>query len=193
MQQALEEKVRQYHEKHSDQPGVPLESLSDNNLVPALLQHSKSLVVENGVARLTGFKPGMSEKVNQQWQQMAQFLESAGLEIPLISDIENRTGIKGREMRHLVNVVVKSGELVRISPKRVGLPTNLKAIADQVIALSADKPRFTVIDFRDYLGVGRNYAIELLDYLDSVGFTQREGNERFIVDENIPEKAFGSA
>jgi len=194
LQQGVEEKVRLYHENHSDQPGMPLESLDDDTLVPALLhtlQQSKFLVVENGIARLTGFKPGMSDKINQQWQQMEQFLEKSGLEIPLISEIENKTGIRGRDMKHLLNVALKAGDIVRISPKRVGLRTTMKAISEKVVAMSTNKPRFTVIDFRDYLGTGRNYAIELLDYLDSVGFTSREGNERVVIDKNIPEKVFG--
>ena len=194
LQQQVEEKVRLYHESHSDQPGMPQDLLKDDVLVPAILntlQQGKSLVVENGIARLTGFKPGMSEKVNEQWQQMEQFLEKAGLDIPLISEIENKTGIRGRDMKHLLNVALKAGDIVRISPKRVGLPASLRTIADHVTTMSASKPRFSVIDFKDHLGIGRNYAIELLDYLDSLGFTQREGNERSVVDELIPEKVFG--
>jgi len=39
----------------------------------------------------------------------------------------------------------------------------------------------TVKDFRDRTGIGRNVAIEVLEYFDGKGFTRRQGNERVIL------------
>ena len=39
---------------------------------------------------------------------------------------------------------------------------------------------FTVIQFRDQSGIGRNLCIEILEYFDRVGFTKRDGNARFL-------------
>ena len=47
-----------------------------------------------------------------------------------------------------------------------------------VLKLFSKAPAFSTMDFRDALGVSRKYAVPLLDYLDSVRFTVRTGNQR---------------
>jgi selenocysteine-specific elongation factor len=39
----------------------------------------------------------------------------------------------------------------------------------------------TVKDFRDRSGIGRNVAIDVLEFFDGKGFTRRQGNERIVV------------
>jgi selenocysteine-specific elongation factor len=38
----------------------------------------------------------------------------------------------------------------------------------------------TVKDFRDRSGIGRNVAIDVLEFFDGKGFTRRQGNERIV-------------
>ena len=40
---------------------------------------------------------------------------------------------------------------------------------------------FTAGTFRDAAGLGRNVTIEVLEYFDLSGFTQRDGNTRTII------------
>jgi hypothetical protein len=56
--------------------------------------------------------------------------------------------------------------------------------------IAENKLEFSVIEFKNYIGTGRNYVIEILDFMDRVGFTQRVGNERKIVDASVPNRVF---
>jgi selenocysteine-specific elongation factor len=47
---------------------------------------------------------------------------------------------------------------------------------------------FTVIEYRDHVGCGRNIAIEVLEYFDSIRFTQRRDQLRVILDPKLPQK-----
>ena len=204
LQKGIVDAVRHFHHQHPHARGMApaqlttaLDLQSAPGLVPALLNSlclvdagDDRLVQAGGHVRLANHQPGLSEKARGQWQAFELYLASQGLEIPLLSDVENRTGIRGREMNHLVSYGVKSGYLHRISPKRVGLGATLRELAGHVLELAATKPVFTVIDFRDKLGCGRNYVIELLDYMDSIGFTEREGNTRTIRDGAVPANLF---
>ncbi len=78
--------------------------------------------------------------------------------------------------------LAQRGLLVQISPKRFYLPERLTAIAAQVAAL-ADQEPLTVRRFRDHTGIGRNIAIELLEYFDRRGYTRRHGDARTVVGE----------
>ncbi|MGK0339188.1 MAG: selenocysteine-specific elongation factor, partial [Candidatus Azotimanducaceae bacterium] len=58
---------------------------------------------------------------------------------------------------------------------------------DQIRQLAIDVANseggeFTVIQFRDKSGMGRNLCIELLEFLDGKGFTKRLGDKRVIQD-----------
>jgi len=70
--------------------------------------------------------------------------------------------------------------LVSVSAKRFYWPRRLERIARYATDL-ADRGPFTVRNFRDTTGIGRNVAIELLEYFDGRGFTRRAGDTRQVV------------
>ncbi|MDG2175923.1 MAG: selenocysteine-specific translation elongation factor [Gammaproteobacteria bacterium] len=196
--------VKTWQGENTDKPGIPVDDLAklveedfDARLIKAVLDvltekgvAGNKLEVAGGLVKQAGFRAGMSDKVKEQWQQVEQILQKQGLEIPLLSELENKTSIRGREMNHLVNAALKAGLLHRVSQKRVGLPDTLLALAEKVQEIAENKPEFSVIEFKNYIGTGRNYVIELLDFMDRVGFTQRVGNERKIVDASVPDRVF---
>ena len=67
---------------------------------------------------------------------------------------------------------------------RYYLPSQLKDVAKIVQRMAASEP-LTVRGFRDETGIGRNVAIEVLEYFDSKGFTRRQGNDRIILNPTI--------
>ena len=70
--------------------------------------------------------------------------------------------------------------LVQVSAKRFYLPERLARIARYTTDL-AERAPFTVRNFRDATGIGRNIAIEVLEYFDGKGFTRRTGDTRAVV------------
>ncbi len=89
-----------------------------------------------------------------------------------------RLGV-GDLARHLHPLVAKK-ILIRISDTRYYLPEHLKAMADIARTLDAEGP-FTVRQYRDASGIGRNVAIEVLEYFDRSGFTRRDEQVRRII------------
>ena len=74
------------------------------------------------------------------------------------------------------------GLAVRVSPTRYYLPSRLLELADVAVDVERNGP-FTVRQFRDATGVGRNVVIEVLEHFDAKGFTRRIGDTRRIVGE----------
>ena len=72
------------------------------------------------------------------------------------------------------------GLLVAVSDTRYYLPDELGDLVAIVDELAARAP-FTVRDFRDVAEIGRNAAIEVLEYLDSKGYTRRNADTRTVV------------
>jgi len=56
----------------------------------------------------------------------------------------------------------------------------LAEIAQQ-LAESSPEGTFTAAAFKDRSGVGRNLTIQILEYLDKMGATRREGDARIVL------------
>ena len=56
----------------------------------------------------------------------------------------------------------------------------LAEIAQQ-LALGSSDGTFTAASFKDRSGVGRNLTIQILEYLDRMGVTRREGDARIVL------------
>jgi selenocysteine-specific elongation factor len=92
-------------------------------------------------------------------------------------------------LQKAVRPLVAKGVLVQINDKRVYLPQAVRALADAAVALGAQGP-FTAAQFRDAAGIGRNIAIDVLEYFDAKRFTRRQGEVRTVVGD--PAQLFGS-
>jgi selenocysteine-specific elongation factor len=70
--------------------------------------------------------------------------------------------------------------LIRPVANRYFLP---EAMQDLTLFLSsaADGSDFTVKEYRDVTGIGRNLCIEILEYFDRQGITRRLGDKRKII------------
>jgi selenocysteine-specific elongation factor len=79
--------------------------------------------------------------------------------------------------RALIDSVVRSGSLVRISPDVV-LTTAFVERAVEIVRAAGDHG-VTVSALRAELGTSRKYAVPLMEHLDRAGVTRREGDLRF--------------
>ena len=71
------------------------------------------------------------------------------------------------------------GRLVRMSQNVLCGTTAVSRLCNELCASNWE--RFTVPQFKDQFGLTRKWAIPLLEYLDSIGITQRIGDERRVV------------
>jgi selenocysteine-specific elongation factor len=91
----------------------------------------------------------------------------AGLDVPTVDQL----GIDA-ELAHLM---VRRGDLVRISPDLVMLPDQIEQIRRLIESMPDG---FTIADFRDRTGLSRKYAVPILEWADTEGLTVRRGDTR---------------
>ncbi len=101
---------------------------------------------------------------------------------PSLGDIGRELRIPLARLQGSLKPLVSKGELIQINDKRVYLPRHVDDLATAAEGLSARGP-FSARDFRDATGIGRNVAIDLLEFFDARGFTRRQGDERTVVGE----------
>ncbi len=198
----LYQQVVDWHEAHPMDAGMPqprlLQAPGGRHSVAfaaaaleALLQE-KRLQLDGSLVRCADHRPATSPLVEAAWQRLQTFLTQGGFRIPLLSEIERELRLGQKVQAAVIATALKTGNLRQISPKRISLPEVLHRLAAEINQLATLQGQFTVIEAKTHLDLGRDLTIEILEYFDSIHFTQREGNGRRVRDRDLPQRIFGS-
>jgi selenocysteine-specific elongation factor len=140
-----------------------------------LTRTDKGYRVPNFVVKFPSYREKLIEKV-------VEFTKRQGYNTFTAGTFWKRhgEGISHREVEKVVDHLYAQKKLVRLNDNRFLTVEALEAIKEKVSALILRKGSLTIEDGKEILGYGRNRAVPLLDYLDSVGFTQRRGDKRVL-------------
>jgi len=70
--------------------------------------------------------------------------------------------------------------LVRLNNRRFLAPQAVKEIKQRVRHVIRKNGGLTLGDCKEILGYGRTVGVPVFEYLDSIGFTRREGDRRML-------------
>ena len=132
--------------------------------------------------RLPTHQAGLQGEDAALWQKIATYIESDGLRPGSLPDIANNLDIPQRRLQSFLTSAGRHGLAHRISNTRYLTQSQvdeLRALAEQTAAADANGA-LDVRAFRDATTIGRNMAIEVLEYFDKLGFTARRGDVREI-------------
>ena len=114
------------------------------------------------------------------WASLERQLQAAGRHIPVLSELQRDAKLDETSLKLALKHGADRGFLHRINATRYALTNTILDFAETSESLAAEHA-FTVADFKNELGVGRKLAVEILEFFDTINFTQRKGNERTIV------------
>ena len=114
---------------------------------------------------------GFAARIEEAWR-------TAGFEAPGNLDLAKALGTKPQVVAGLVQHLLKSGALVRLSPE---ILVHAEVLGGVEAKVREQKGRtMSVGDFRDLLGLSRKYLIPLLEHLDRRRLTRRVGDARVV-------------
>ncbi|MEZ7819182.1 MAG: selenocysteine-specific translation elongation factor [Pseudomonadales bacterium] len=146
------------------------------------LVNEKALEYTGGVYKLQGAKIDLPAPLLNLWERLEKVLNAK--QPPSTGDLSKSMHKPQQDLERSMNELVKRGLLVNIAGHRYYLPKQLIEIAEDIKLLVARNPEtkaFTVREFRDHTGIGRNVAIDVLEYFDGKGFTRRQENQRIVL------------
>src|SRR5262249_21756802 len=148
-------------------------------VLDALLAAAKELVVEGETVRLRSHSLVLKQDEEEARAAIERAFEQAGLATPAVSEVLAKSGVEPRRARTLLEILLREKRLIRINEDLV---FHHSAIESLRRLLAERRPaRFQVGAFKEWTGISRKYAIPLLEYLDRVHITRREGDERLIL------------
>jgi len=97
-----------------------------------------------------------------------------------VRELVGQTGIALDSLESFLARAEQLGWVHRVAPNRYFLPATLEELERLAERLATECPdgAFTAADFNRVSGIGRNLTIQVLEYFDRVGVTQRSGDRR---------------
>ena len=128
--------------------------------------------------RLPSHAPLLSAADAASWRRVEPVIDKNPLRPPTLNEAAASLGESAQKLEALLVRVSRAGFLLRLSPGRFIRPAALRQLAQMAAEVAAGSPdrAISAARFRDRSGIGRNVAIEVLEYFDKVKFTRRVGD-----------------
>ena len=183
--------MQDWHGKNPDKPGPGVDALRRMlpNRVPLPVFEGvlESLVTDKKIIHLgasyclPGFEPKLAGKDDAMWKRVLPILENGYTKPPVVHALSEELSLDPRTLEKFLIQSAKLGLVCQVAKNRFLLPEAVLELGDMVEALGANEREFGVKEFRDRSGIGRNLAIEILEFFDKSGFTWRSGDVRKVL------------
>jgi selenocysteine-specific elongation factor len=180
------------HRRYPDRLGLDARQVADRltggvgreigrQLIDELIEE-RTIALRGGLIHLPGHRPRPKDADLSLWERLRPVLADGCRRPPTVSELATLLGMDHVGLRSALRRLEHFGYLILVTRNRAFLPEavrRLSAIAESLSGMSRDL--FTAAEFNDRAGIGRNLSIELLEYLDGVGVTERLGDQRRVV------------
>ncbi len=155
------------------------------------LADARKIETSGSIARLPAHSTTANTADEKMWQLVKPALEAAGFAAPQIKDLALQLKLKEPIVKDFLYRKAKatgSAEIYRVTPDRFYTRGTVAKLAATAHATAQAQPNgiFTAAQYRDWTGVGRGLAIEILEFMDTIGVTQRIGDTRKMRKDFVP-------
>jgi selenocysteine-specific elongation factor len=186
----LVEIINAYYAKEPYRLSMPISDLqssffriADKSVLEAVLGR----LMENGTIRKKGAVVGLANRAIN-WksgeQEAADRIErvfrDAGYAAPLEEDVRAQVSFSLQAFQNIMTALIEQGKLVRLSENVTYHNDYLLKVKDLIVEHIKKQGGITAAELRDKLGLSRKYAIAILEYLDNIQFTRRDGDKRLL-------------
>ncbi len=172
--------IEAYHKLFSLRRGIPREELKSKLKLPPRVFNVviSKLVAENSITAQAAWlsKPEHEIKFDAADQArvnaLLRLFDQNPYATPSLKDCQSEVG------EEVVNALVELGELMAVSQDVLFRKKDYDVLVTKVRDTIGTKGEITLAEARDVLGTTRKYAQALLEHLDAVGVTARNGDAR---------------
>ncbi len=142
------------------------------------------LVRRGAVVHLPGHSVTLAPADRGLWQKVETALDREGVTPPALYPLAETLGQTPGDLEHFLERMAGFGLVQKIARNRWLTPARIARFGEAAAeaARAAGPEGFTAAAFRDAAGIGRNLAIDLLEFLDRSGITRRRGDLRVLAE-----------
>lgn len=177
------DQVKEIHREHPEQLGLPLRELRAM-MEPELPSPRFFDMVLEGLLAGEFAKAGPNIRHRDHIPQLPPELKSAGelvrkrLNSDLITPPNKGEAATNPNEEKALRFLIHTGEVVDLDPKTAITSVGFDKVKGQICEYLQEHGRATASDLRQHTGTVRRILMPLLELLDELGVTKREGDER---------------
>ncbi len=154
---------------------------------PSVVEHAlaslrqRGAIARRGVTvRLPEHRVTLGANDERLWSRVARALDPAKGSPPSLRQAAEQLKIDEAALGALLKRATNAGLVAPVTRTRFVPLGAVSALAAQAESLAdaQSEGRFTAAEYKNHAGIGRNFAIELLEFFDRSGFTERLGDLR---------------
>ena len=180
LQDRIEWELQSFHQSNPLRTGMPREELKsrlrlEGKVYSAVLRFA----VEEGVVIVDGTRVRsihhaitLTTSQQQDVNALLQRFQASPLSPPSVKECNQAVGAD------LMAYLLESGRLIQVSPDVVFTTEAYHEMVDAVCRALDEEGTITVAKVRDRLNTSRKYALALMEHLDDIGTTVRDGDFR---------------
>jgi selenocysteine-specific elongation factor len=166
-------------------PRLPAEAFQ--SLLRSLADERK-LELSGSAVRLAGHNATSNPEDEKLWQVVLPALQKGGAAPPTVAELAAALRLNEATLKDFLHRKMRGGDPMRVTPERFYPRATVAALAATaaVVAKASANGMFTAAQYRDATGTGRGLAIQILEFLDGLGITQRIGDARKMRKDPVP-------
>jgi selenocysteine-specific elongation factor len=197
LREAVPAALREFHRAQPQAVGMEIAALR-KQLAPQLpaeafqallreLADERRIEIASNLVRQPGHDATSNPEDQRMWQLVLPALQQGGFAPPPVAELAAALKLKEPALKDFLHRKSRGGEVMRVPPARFYPRATLATLAATANALARANPNgFTAAQYRDATGIGRGLAIEILEFLDTLGITQRVGDARKMRKDFVP-------
>ncbi len=179
-------RLRAFHQQHPLLAGMPRQELRSRELpgappflLDAMIERASGIVSEGDLVRLATHQVVLKEDEEQASYAIENAFLETGLSVPPPYEVLAKSGVEPARARSLLEILIRQGRLMRIADDLVFHHSAIESLRERLAPHKGQ--RLSVAQFKELAGISRKYAIPLLEYLDRVRVTRRDGDARVVL------------
>jgi len=180
LREQILENVTNYHMENPLHAGMSREELKSRlnistRLFDAILRkldEVQIIAVEGPLVRLPEHEVRFTRQQQKRVNDLLSTFANSPHSPPTVKDAQNHVG------EDVLKAMVDLGLLIQVSPEVVFRSEDYRTMVGEISDLLKNQGLISVAEVRDHFNTSRRYVLALLEHLDDVGITFREGDVR---------------
>jgi selenocysteine-specific elongation factor len=158
---------------------APADPALVDGMLQALLEDGRLIATGSSIAA-AGFRPGLDAGQQVTADALAATLAEAGLAAPRLAELPEPLRAH-RDLAAIARHLAADGRLVALAHDHFADAATIRTAVSALRTQFKAGDTLTTADLKQVLPVTRKYLIPLLEYLDRLGVTRREGDARVLL------------
>ncbi|MDI6785394.1 MAG: selenocysteine-specific translation elongation factor [bacterium] len=184
LKKGLVDYLKDFHKKFPLKMGITKEEIrsrffkKDPIALFSKVLEAKEIEEDRGYLRIRGFEIKLNEQELIILNKIETLYKNCKLNPPNLKEISLQIKEDSEKISELILYLLTQGNLVKIAEDIIIHKATFEEAKEKIRKLLVENKQAKLSQIRDYLQSSRKFTLPLLEYLDSIKFTRRVGDER---------------